>query len=177
MTIARLFPMTMLLAAAALAGCTTGGSAPATAGGAAPATAERIAFSVGPCFGFCPVYSAGIGADGMVSFEGERHTAVLGNRTAQRDAARYARFAAALAPFRPATGSHVRTTCDAQATDQSDYHISWTAPDGTQTILDHNRGCRSARNDALNAVLQAAPETLGIAEWTAQATRPGTSRG
>jgi Domain of unknown function (DUF6438) len=41
---------------------------------------EAITFSVGPCFGFCPVYHASITPGGAVSFAGERHTAVIGDR-------------------------------------------------------------------------------------------------
>ncbi|GEM_PF-4065285 len=40
--------------------------------------AETIAISVGPCFGFCPVYNVTIAPEGAVRFQGLRHTAVLG---------------------------------------------------------------------------------------------------
>ncbi len=166
----------MMITAASLGGCTAVSPAP-QAGTAPPAAAERIAWSVGPCFGFCPVYSAAIAPDGAVSFDGQRHTAMLGRQSAQKTAGEYRRLAAALAPYRPAGGTQARTSCDVEASDMADYHISWTAPDGTQTVLDHNLGCRSPRNDALNAVLKAAPAMLGIAPWVAQTTRPGVSRG
>jgi hypothetical protein len=138
---------------------------------------ESIAYEVGPCFGFCPVYNAAIASNGRVSFEGIRHTVTLGSKTVEAGASVYRDFAQALAPFRPPAGASATTTCDARISDQQHYRIVWTAADGTKSVLEHDRGCRSPRNDALNSILESAPERLGLASIAKQITRPGASRG
>lgn len=144
---------------------------------AAQASPETIAVSVGPCFGFCPVYKMSMAPAGAISFVGERHTGLLGHGMRENGSASYAKAAAALAPYRPETGSKAETTCEARISDQQHYQMTWTAPDGTVTTLDHDRGCRSGRNDMLNAVLDALPTQLGIEEWAREVRRPGVSRG
>ena len=136
------------------------------------AAAETIRWAVGPCFGSCPVYSVAITPDGTVTFDGERHTAKLGEEVRQLTAGAYRSAASSLAAFRPATGTVAHTTCDQRISDQSSTRIEWRATDGTVTTLEHDRGCRSARNDQLNATLQEMPAKLGIKEWTMQVTRP-----
>ena len=154
-------------------GTTTG---PASAG-TVPAGAETIGWSVGPCFGFCPVYSVAVTAQGGVTFDGQRHTAVLGGKTREGGADAYRAIATALAPYRPTTGATTRTQCEQQISDSSAYVVTWTRADGTVTTLQHDGGCRSARNTALVDALKALPQRLGIAAWTKQVTRPGESRG
>lgn len=136
-----------------------------------------ISVSVGPCFGFCPVYEANVSASGTVDFRGTRHTAVLGARRLQRKPADYAALAAALKPYAPAIGTTASTQCDQRISDQQHYTIVWTAADGARTTLQHDKGCRSAQNDALNAILEQIPSKLGIADWAKQTSRPGVSRG
>ena len=170
----RCFPVLGALAViSVLPGCVT----PLTGTPAVQASAETIAISVGPCFGFCPVYKMSVAPGGAIVFRGERHTALLGDKTREGGSPVYADAAGALAPYRPQTGSTVETTCDARISDQQNYRISWTAADGTVTALDHDKGCRSTRNDGLNAVLQDLPSRLGIEEWARQTSRPGASRG
>lgn len=167
--------MTVLASATlAVSGCATVSH---TQAAAVPVAVESIAYEVGPCFGFCPVYNASVTSAGVVSFEGVRHTATLGQPTAPKNVPAYRSFAAALASYRPSTGTTAKTTCETEISDQQHYRIVWTDGDGTKTVLDHDRGCRSARNDALNEVLQNAPEQLGIADWARQVTRPGVGRG
>jgi len=165
--------MGAFVAMGALSGCTT-----LSAGQpAAPAAAETIAISVGPCFGFCPIYKVSLTPAGTVDFNGERHTAVLGERTREAGVPAYRNAAAALAAFRPQTGSTAETTCETRISDQQHYQISWTAADGTVTTLEHDKGCRSSRNETLNAALEGLPSQLGIEGWAEQTTRPGASRG
>ena len=139
--------------------------------------AETIAVSVGPCFGFCPVYTVAVSPAGAVTFTGERHTAELGEKTREAGPADYSALATALAAYRPATGTTAETKCDTRISDQSHTRITWTAPDKTVTTLEHDKGCRSATNERLNALLQELPTRLGIEAWTHQTTRPGVSRG
>jgi hypothetical protein len=138
---------------------------------------ETVAWSVGPCFGFCPVYKVEVDAKGTVTFDGERHTAVLGRKVREGGPDAYRAIADALATYRPTTGATVQTTCEQQISDSSSYVLTWTRPDGTVTTLRHDKGCRSTRNDGLNSALQALPQRLGIAGWAAQTTRAGVSRG
>ncbi|MBC7166404.1 DUF6438 domain-containing protein [Phenylobacterium sp.] len=131
----------------------------------APAAGETISLSVGPCFGFCPVYSVEVTPGGHVVFEGERHTGVEGRREAQAPDGGYAAVARALAPYRPATGASEQTTCERQATDMSHYTVVWTAADGTKTTLNHDGGCMSAKNAKLMEALKATPQRLGVEGW------------
>lgn len=169
------FPKIALAAALlSLGACAAPGTPPATG---TPPAAETIAVSVGPCFGFCPVYSVAVSPAGTVTFTGERHTAALGVKTREAGPASYRALAAALAAYRPATGTTADTQCDTRISDQSHTRITWTAPDAGVTTLQHDKGCRSAANDRLNALLQDLPARLGIEPWTRQTTRPGVSRG
>jgi hypothetical protein len=143
----------------------------------AASSSETIAWSVGPCFGFCPVYTVTVSPSGTVTFDGERHTAMLGKHSREGGAQAYAATAAALATYRPASGTTAQTTCEQRMSDQSTMRITWTAPGGAVTTLEHDRGCRSPRNDGLNAALQALPAQLKIDAWAKQTTRPGVSRG
>ena len=149
------------------------GVAPA---GNASATAS-IAISVGPCFGFCPVYDAKIAADGAVSFTGTRHTAVLGTRERQAGPQTYRAIEADLAPFRPVGGGTAEIPCAAEISDMPTYTITWIDPAGQRAIAIHRGGCREGRGHDLDAVLRGLPQRLGIVEWMKQTTRPGVSRG
>src|SRR3546814_8257548 len=102
------------------------GSVPAN-GTSVPAS---IAISVGPCFGFCPVYDAKIVADGIVSFTGTRHTTVLGTRERRAAPDTYHKLEADLASFRPAAGATTEVPCGAEISDMPTYTITWTSLDG-----------------------------------------------
>jgi type 1 fimbria pilin len=158
---------------AMLSGCATLGTKPA----GAPLAPETIVYSVGPCFGFCPVYKVEVTPTGHVTFEGERHTATLGKQEVEGGEKAYKAISNALKAYRPASGQTEQTQCDQRISDMQNYRIVWTATDGTQTVLEHDKGCRSARNEALNKALEALPAELGIANWAKQETRPGVSRG
>ncbi|AOH84926.1 hypothetical protein AWL63_14120 [Sphingomonas panacis] len=162
-------------ALAALGACATAapGVAPAPAAGAP----TSIAISVGPCFGFCPVYDVRVAADGAVVFTGERHTAVLGTRERRAAPDVYRALAADLAPFRPADGSTTAVPCTVSITDMATYTITWTGAAGQQTVATHRGGCREGAGRDLDVVLRAVPQRLGIEDWMRQTTRPGVSRG
>lgn len=159
----------------ALGACATvaPGTGPA-AGGGAPAS---IAISVGPCFGFCPVYDAKIAADGTVSFTGIRHTAVLGARERQALPHTYGAIEADLAPFRPAAIGSAEIPCAVEISDMPTYTITWTDPAGRKAVTTHHGGCREGMGHDLDVVLRGLPQRLGIEEWMNQTTRPGVSRG
>lgn len=136
-----------------------------------------ILVSVGPCFGFCPVYDVTVFPDGTIDFAGQRHTTVLGARRGNAGAAVYRRLLADLSPFRPAAGATAQVECDAAISDTPSYTITWTEPDGRRTTATHQGGCPRGPGHRLDPVLQGLPDRLGIATWTRQVTRPGVSRG
>ena len=142
------------------------------AGGAATArpAGETLRTTVTPCYGLCPVYSVAVAPDGTVTFEGERHTAVRGKHERRAGRLAHRRLIRALAPYRPAPGTHARTQCQQRISDQSGYRIAWIGRDGTETVLEHDRGCISPRNAALNRIMDALPGRLGIGPWI-RATR------
>ncbi len=145
--------------------------------GSAATSGETITVAVGPCFGFCPVYSTSVAPDGTVRFEGQRHTAVLGERARMAGMSTYRRLARDLAPFRPADGTEATIDCSAAVTDTSPYIITWTDPAGRKTSATVQSGCPGGAGQALVQRLRALPGQLGIADWAKQTTRPGASRG
>jgi hypothetical protein len=166
---------TLAVAATALASCATDLGHPHSP---APANrASRISISVGPCFGFCPVYSVTIGSDRWITFSGERNTAVIGNRQRMADPKLFARVAANLEPFRPADGASDRVACSAAISDTSTYTITWITADGRRTVATHQSGCAGGPGKDLDDVLKALPAQLGLDGWARQVTRPGSSRG
>lgn len=141
-----------------LAACATAPTGEAPGG-------ETIRLSVGPCFGFCPVYSVQVAPDGAVRFEGERHTTVQGLKEKTVSPGAYQAVARSLASWRPATGTSAETECEQRASDLPSYTVVWTSPAGAATTLRHDGGCMSPRNAQLKAVLQDIPAKLGIKPW------------
>lgn len=151
--------------------------APPPAPGTPAPLAEAITISVGPCFGFCPIYEARITPEGTVYFDGKRHTTVLGKRERRIGAASYRQVGKALGPFRPATGTTARVDCEVAISDTSSFTISWTDGGGQTTTAEHRRGCHGGPGEALDKVLDEIPSELGIDKWAKQITRPGEPRG
>lgn len=139
--------------------------------------AETIAISVGPCFGFCPVYNVTIAPEGAVRFQGLRHTVVLGEMRREAGNGSYRALAAELAPYRPVSGTSAAVECDTAISDTSIYTITWSDPTGRQTVATHHRGCRVGKGQRLDAILDGVPAQLGIEGWARQVTRPGATRG
>jgi hypothetical protein len=166
-----------VLGAMALLGLSACADGDRPSASAPPPSAETIAISVGPCFGFCPVYQATVTPAGKVGFSGERHTAVLGARERDAGADVYRALARDLAPFRPADGQTAAVECEAAISDTSRYTITWIKPDGSKTEATHQRGCSGGPGKALDAILRDMDQRLGIADWAKQTTRPGVSRG
>jgi len=161
------------VALTALGACTVIAPAPNVGAG----TRASIAISVGPCFGFCPVYDAKITADGAVSFGGIRHTALLGKRERRAGPRTYGALDADLAPFRPVDGATAEISCAAEISDMPTYTITWTGTDGQKTVATHHAGCSEGAGRDFDIVLRGVPRRLGIEEWMKQTTWPGVSRG
>lgn len=149
-----------ILAAAALAtalcACAT-----VPAAGTEPAA---IVYETGPCFGACPVYRVTVGADGQGLFEGRRFTAVTGERRFTVTPDQYRRFAAQLAPVRPASGTvrYAGEACSQNATDMPSVDVTWRAAAAEQRLYFYY-GCDMEGNRALGERLRAAPALLPIA--------------
>ncbi|WP_431312384.1 DUF6438 domain-containing protein [Sphingomonas natans] len=133
--------------------------------------------SVGPCFGFCPVYDIKIAPDGEIIYNGDRHTAELGLRARKASVQTYLSLVADLAPYRPAAGKMVEIECAAAVSDTPLYTISWIDPKEGASMATHRSGCQSGPGHELDAVLRQLPARLGITHWSKQTTRPGASRG
>lgn len=143
--------------ALALAGCATGRD------GARDRAGEEISYATAPCFGTCPVYRVTVRSDGTGGFTGERFTAATGTRAiaVPRDA--YRRFAAALAPYRPAGERLVApggADCADAPTDLPSIDVRWRGAD-SEHHLRFYKGCRRG-NAALAAALEQAPAALPI---------------
>lgn len=147
------------------AGCATDGAPPAS--GPQPIEADSITYETQPCFGACPVYAVTVSPDGHGHFIGKRFTAVTGERDFTLDRAAYDRFAAALAPYRPASGA-VRyemgtDNCGPAPTDMPSADVTWASQIGSSEKLHFYFGCKE-KNAALAAALRSAPDALPIAE-------------
>lgn len=142
-----------------------------------PTAEPIISISRGPCFGFCPVYTVSVARGGRVSFQGERHTALLGNHARAAPAGAYGRLSRAFARYRPAAGETRTAPCERRLTDQSIYTIIWRSAGVEPATLTFDMGCGSGPTDALRASLETSPITLGVADWAAQTTRPDATRG
>ncbi|USI72860.1 DUF6438 domain-containing protein [Sphingomonas morindae] len=164
----------VLTAAAALSGCAAGSG---REGVSAPAAGGVIGISVGPCFGFCPVYEVRVRADGLIVFDGERHTAVIGERRRSAGPETYRTLADDLAPFQPAPGTEGVVACDAAISDTSSYTITWIDAAARRSVATHRIGCTGGPGHALDQVLRDLPTRLGLGDWASQVTRPGASRG
>ncbi|PJG47084.1 hypothetical protein CAF53_01665 [Sphingobium sp. LB126] len=138
---------------------------------------ESVSVSFEPCYGFCPVYDLKIQADGTVLFHGERHTAVLGDRSVRKTPATYRRVLRSLASFRPANGTTADTKCVDRVTDHPHFRIVWKESNGRETVLRHDTGCFSPTNKRLNAAVDHLPGLLGVAGYAKQTQSPGVSRG
>ena len=162
-----------LFAVCGLAACT--GSPPLET--VPPQAAETITVAVGPCFGFCPVYAATVTPVGLVRFDGQRHTAVLGEQTRTIDQASYRKLARDLAAFRPPSGTEAVVECTAAVSDTSTYTVTWADAAGRKTVATVQSGCPGGTGRTLVELLRGLPGRLGIADLAKQVTRPGASRG
>lgn len=167
------------LALAALAAGLAAGCTPThTASTGAPPAGEEIRLSHGACFGFCPVYTVAVTPSGNVTFNGERHTAELGERARTVGPAKYEALRTALADLRPASGTQETFDCPvAMPTDTSALTIEWIGAGGERTSLTYRTGCRAPEGQKIQDAFDAQIEALGVAGWAAQTTRPGASRG
>jgi hypothetical protein len=138
---------------------------------------EEIRISRGPCFGFCPVYTVAVTPAGRVDFTGERHTAVLGPRARSAGRETYEAVRKALASARPRTGEARAQPCPSAATDMAQMTVEWIAASGTRTALTYNLGCREPATAKLAQTVEAQLQALQVADWAAQKTWPGDTRG
>ena len=152
------------LAATALAGCARDGR-PDLPPVPVAIESDSISYQTAPCYGRCPVYSVTVRPDGTGMFNGQRFTAVTGERPFAISKAQYDAFAAKLAPYRPASGE-VRyemgsANCGIAPTDMPSVDVRWTRAIGDSQALHFYYGCRS-KNAAMADALGHASELLPI---------------
>ncbi|MFC0337383.1 hypothetical protein SAMN05421848_1832 [Kushneria avicenniae] len=128
---------------------------------------ESIRYEVGPCHGFCPVYSVEVRADGTTTFIGRQHTQVYGKQARQNGAQAFTQLQRTLAPWQPVMDQQRDSSgCGVRITDMSHYTVTWTGRNGRQAQLLHDGGCRSASALSLTHLLsEDIPEQLGILNW------------
>lgn len=160
-----------LLAITITGGCTTPHSTAETV------PVRQIAIERGPCFGFCPVYKVVVTNDGVVQFDGDRHTRVLGHREKRIQPATVRAIEAALAPLRPASPGQSTAPCETVPSDTASTTIRWSAAGVADTALNYRMGCLGAAGKTAAARIKAALELLDIDDWAAQMTRDGVPRG
>ncbi|HEX8031582.1 MAG TPA: DUF6438 domain-containing protein [Vicinamibacterales bacterium] len=159
----------------ALGACATTSQTSHTGG--ATAQPQAITLSVGPCFGFCPVYELTVDAAGGVVFQGSRHTAILGERRRRVSPATYATLAADLARFKPTADTSSPVECTAAVSDTSAYTVTWSEGGDRKVVAVSQSGCPGGPAHDMNRVLRDMPDRLGVADWAKQTTRPGEGRG
>ncbi|MDE1466719.1 DUF6438 domain-containing protein [Aurantiacibacter sp. D1-12] len=142
--------MSPILIAFALSACMQDGAVTEPASDA-PATSEtpiasgeRIAFSLEPCFGFCPDFELEIDGSGRGTYDGQNFVLQRGRHDFSASAEEVAAFAERLAPFRPAQDtSYGYDNCDVPVyTDAPSVRITWFGEDGNRTELNWYLGCR-----------------------------------
>ena len=144
-----------------VAGCAT------TPGEAAPSAVQSISYETEPCFGACPVYRVTVNRDGSGLFEGQRFTAVTGERRFSVTPAQYRAFLRQLEPLRPASGErrYSGEACETMATDLPSVDVKWRAANGAAQRLYFYYGCDMERNRAIAERLRAAPDLLPIGDF------------
>lgn len=126
----------------------------------------RISYSVGPCYGSCPVYQVAVQTDGSTYFNGESHTQAEGPQRRQNQAAVYQAVQARLAAWQPEMGTTQSTQdCEPRASDQPEYAVIWTSEGGQQAVLEHDTGCRSENARQLTETLKSLDSLLGVDAW------------
>ncbi len=158
-----------LLGTLTLAACA---SHPRAQTGSSP-VGETITVAVGPCFGFCPVYTVTITPDGLIRFNGQRHTALLGEQTRAAGKASYRMLARDLAAFRLRSGTEAVVDCTAAVSDTPPLTVTWADAAGGKTTATVQSGCPGGTGRVLVELLRDLPSRLGIADWAKQANRPG----
>lgn len=132
----------------------------------------RISYSVGPCYGTCPVYQVAVEADGSTFFNGERHTQVDGPRQLSNQADTFLAVQSRLEQWRPAMGVTRETAdCDARASDLPRYTVIWTSESFSQAVLEHDTGCRGDSPGQLTETLKSLDVLLGVDAWVGSAGR------
>lgn len=139
-------------------------------------TADTIRFAAGPCFGACPSYNVTVEPDGSGVLIPQKNTAVPGETRFTVTTAQYRRLRAALAPWRPTTGTKKRIApnenCTRAATDMPGYQIEWSRRGQGRTNLDFYSGCSDARYAGLRKAVGDVPAILDIQKMLKVPVKP-----
>jgi hypothetical protein len=119
----------------------------ADAGKDAARGTAAITYEETPCFGFCPVFTATVNAEGQGTFEGREHVAQKGRREFRISSAQFEALESQLAPLRPPSGDvsyDHETRCQGGGTpptDGSSTVIVWHDAQGGQQTMRFYSGC------------------------------------
>ncbi len=167
MTRIRLSILALLLTA----GCAAQPPAAVPAAKSVPSDVDRIEYSVGRCRGTCPAYRFSIASDGIAFFEGEAHTAAMGQSPVVAGPTLFRSIRDALAAARPegAERSVSAETCTRFYTDQQVVTVEWTG--ATTRRLSFDLGCQDEGEAAVRQALSAARRLMPIDAQVGRATR------
>ena len=144
-----------------LAGCSATLHGPTPPPTAKPLT---ITYATNPCYGFCPVYSVTVSADGTGHFNGIQQTTVTGKRDFSVTPAQFKAFADTLAPWRPVGDKRIvpgEPGCERPVYDLPGVKIIWAGA-GPAGSLDYYYGCMMDAPKGLADALGNAPDKLPI---------------
>jgi hypothetical protein len=111
-----------------------------------------------------------------VSFEGHRHTALLGLERRSLPAGSFEQLERRLAPLRPVRPGPGEP-CETEVSDQSLIVIFWLDNGREVARREHDRGCRSMTGASVEKALLDVLEMTGARSWASQVTRSGAARG
>ena len=132
----------------------------------APPPIETIRYELTPCEGNCPAVVIEVRSDGRATFEGLRHTAVLGRRDFTVTPAQFAAYRARLAPYRPTGERRLEgPICgDNYLVDLPAIDVRWTGG-GRDDRLFIDLGCDPKSHEEMVEVVGNAPEIFNITHW------------
>ncbi len=128
---------------------------------------RSLSYETSACEGQCPVYRFTVRRDGAGTFEGRRHTAVIGQRSFHATAAQFQALLRHLELVRPDHGSlriQGATCPDTQSTDQPGVEIVWHEGGGEAQRLYYDYGCAPVRLRELAERVGTAPFLLPIGD-------------
>jgi hypothetical protein len=132
---------------------------------------ETIRYATSGCFGTCPVYAVTVSADGRGTFEGQRFTAVTGERRFRVTPAQWRAFRGRLEPLRGRVDAEGQETCQPVVTDMPGATVRWSGGFPTAKIA-VNYGCDRHHYGWMFDRLRSAPGTLPIAAFIGDGRRP-----
>jgi hypothetical protein len=157
----RLFAV---FATAALAACASPTPAPIPpAPEQAPQAAiTAITFEAGPCYGFCPIFTVTVSANGAIRYQGQRFTALQGAHSLEASPALFQRLSEiAVSPSLPWPRGDVlpgRPTCGMEVSDLPSYRLAVSG--ARQRQFNYYAGCSGPEAARARRIVDAVMQAL-----------------